>query len=214
MLVSCRMRPPPCSRIAGSTARVISAAAKKLTSICARNCPGENSSAAPSEPSPAILASTSMRPNRSSAVRTACARAAASVTSSATASAASGCGAASAWSASARRAASAARSPRARTASARARPKPLDAPVMNHVLLMLAPPSGHEASRRSGQRSEAAAGCSEIKGTGHRLAESVQIVPSDHGATIRRRRRGDRLGDGAAASDYPIRPLFEGCRAP
>ena len=40
MLVSCRMRPLRCARIVGSTARVISAAAKKLTSICSRSCIG------------------------------------------------------------------------------------------------------------------------------------------------------------------------------
>ena len=81
------MCPLACARIAGSTRRVISAAAKKLTSICSRNCSGENSSTAPSEPRPAMLARTSMRPKRSSAASTAVSRASASVTSSPTASA-------------------------------------------------------------------------------------------------------------------------------
>src|SRR6185437_6076043 len=133
MLVSCSMWPWPCERITGSTARVISAAAKKFTSIWSRNCSGVNSSAAPSEPRPAMFAKTLMRPKRLSVAETAFSREPALVTSSDSASVLSGLLAASCSTASVRRAPIAMQSPRSKATSARARPNPLEAPVMNQV---------------------------------------------------------------------------------
>src|SRR5215217_4758777 len=76
------IRPPPCSRMWGSTARVIRIEPKTLVSNSARACSIELSSAAPAMPKPALLTSTSMRPDRSSSSRTAAATEASSVTSS------------------------------------------------------------------------------------------------------------------------------------
>src|SRR3954470_13528775 len=76
------VRPPPCSRICGSTARVIRIEPKTLVSNSARACSIELSSAAPAMPTPALLTSTSIRPDRSSTSRTTPATDRSSVTSS------------------------------------------------------------------------------------------------------------------------------------
>src|SRR3954453_1345737 len=64
-------RPLPCSRMCGSTARVMRIEPKRLVSNRARACSIELSSAAPETPTPALFTSTSMRPDRSSTARTA-----------------------------------------------------------------------------------------------------------------------------------------------
>src|SRR4051794_19344807 len=64
------IRPLPCSRICGRTARVIRIAPKTLVSNSARACSIELSSAAPATPTPALLTRTSIRPDRSSTART------------------------------------------------------------------------------------------------------------------------------------------------
>src|SRR3954447_22854715 len=76
------IRPPPCSRICGSTARVIRIEPKTLVSNSARACSIELSSAAPAMPTPALLTSTSIRPDRSSTSRNTPATDSSSVTSS------------------------------------------------------------------------------------------------------------------------------------
>src|SRR5215212_3411407 len=76
------IRPLPCSRMWGSTARVVRIEPKRLVSNKARACSIELSSAAPETPTPALLTRTSMRPDRSSTSRTAPATEASSVTSS------------------------------------------------------------------------------------------------------------------------------------
>src|ERR687896_2592379 len=76
------IRPPPCSRMWGSTARVMRIEPKRLVSNSARACSVELSSAAPATPTPALFTSTSMRPDRSSTSRTASATDSSSVTSS------------------------------------------------------------------------------------------------------------------------------------
>src|SRR5215203_194852 len=76
------IRPLPCSRICGSTARVIRIAPKTLVSNTARVCSIELSSAAPATPTPALLTKTSMRPDRSSTPRTTPPTDSSSVTSS------------------------------------------------------------------------------------------------------------------------------------
>src|SRR4051794_35662276 len=76
------IRPLPWSRMWGSTARVIRIEPKRLVSNKARACSTELSSAAPETPTPALLTSTSMRPDRCSTSRTAPATESSSVTSS------------------------------------------------------------------------------------------------------------------------------------
>src|SRR4051794_34652678 len=76
------IRPSPCSRMWGSTARVIRIEPKRLVSNKARACSIELSSAAPETPTPALLTRTSMRPDRWSTSRTAPATESSSVTSS------------------------------------------------------------------------------------------------------------------------------------
>src|SRR5215217_5320370 len=76
------IRPLPCSRICGSTARVIRIAPKTFVSNSARACSIELSSAAPATPTPALLTKTSIRPDRSSTPRTTPATDSSSVTSS------------------------------------------------------------------------------------------------------------------------------------
>src|SRR5215211_2263327 len=76
------IRPLPCSRMWGSTARIIRIEPKTLVSNSARVCSIELSSAAPAMPRPALLTSTSMRPDRSSSSRTTPATDPSSVTSS------------------------------------------------------------------------------------------------------------------------------------
>src|SRR3954463_730522 len=76
------IRPPPCSRMCGSTARVIRIDPKTLVSKSARACSIELSSAAPAMPTPALLTRTSIRPDRSSTSRTTPATDTSSVTSS------------------------------------------------------------------------------------------------------------------------------------
>src|SRR4051795_13678797 len=76
------IRPLPCSRICGSTARVIRIEPKTFVSNRARVCSIELSSAAPAMPRPALLTSTSMRPERPSTSRTPLATDTSSVTSS------------------------------------------------------------------------------------------------------------------------------------
>ena len=76
------IRPLPCSRMCGSTARVIRIAPKTLVSNSARACSIELSSAAPATPTPALLTRTSIRPDRSSTSRTTPATDSSSVTSS------------------------------------------------------------------------------------------------------------------------------------
>src|SRR3954452_20566351 len=125
------MAPPPCLRMCGRTARVSAAGAKKCRSNSARSSSSVVSSTAPTWVRPALLTSTSMRPNSSSAFATAASRCVASVTSSGTAKTRSP-GPRSA-SESVLRAAATTESPRSRTASAMARPKPLEAPVMNQM---------------------------------------------------------------------------------
>src|SRR3954470_4027396 len=60
------IRPPPCSRMCGSTARVMRIEPNTLVSNSARACSIELSSAAPAIPTPALLTSTSIRPDRAS----------------------------------------------------------------------------------------------------------------------------------------------------
>src|SRR5215213_9663543 len=76
------IRPLPCSRMWGSTARVIRIEPKTFVSNSPRACSIELSSAAPAMPRPALLTSTSMRPDRSSSSRTTPATDPSSVTSS------------------------------------------------------------------------------------------------------------------------------------
>ena len=76
------IRPLPCSRMCGSTARVMRIEPKRLVSNRARACSIELSSAAPETPTPALLTRTSMRPDRWSTSRTAPATDSSSVTSS------------------------------------------------------------------------------------------------------------------------------------
>ena len=57
-------RPERCPRITGSTARVTFIGPNRLVSICARTCSGVISSKKPAKKLPALLTSTSMRPNR------------------------------------------------------------------------------------------------------------------------------------------------------
>jgi hypothetical protein len=76
------IRPLPCSRMCGSTARVIRIAPKTLVSNSARACSIELSSAAPATPTPALLTRTSIRPDRASTSRTTPATDSSSVTSS------------------------------------------------------------------------------------------------------------------------------------
>src|SRR5215208_2274729 len=76
------IRPLPCSRMWGSTARVIRIEPKTLVSNNARVCSIELSSAAPAMPKPAVLTRTSIRPDRSSTSRTTPSTDPSSVTSS------------------------------------------------------------------------------------------------------------------------------------
>src|SRR4051794_15846373 len=76
------IRPLPCSRICGRTARVMRIEPKRLVSNSTRACSIELSSAAPETPTPALFTSTSMRPDRSSTSRTTAATDSSSVTSS------------------------------------------------------------------------------------------------------------------------------------
>src|SRR5215211_1564 len=76
------IRPLPCSRMWGSTARVIRIEPKTLVSNSARVCSIELSSAAPAMPKPALLTRTSIRPDRSSTSRTTPSTDPSSVTSS------------------------------------------------------------------------------------------------------------------------------------
>jgi hypothetical protein len=55
----------------GSTARVTVIGPKRLVSIWLRTCCGESSSKKPPKKLPALLTSTSMRPNRATAAATA-----------------------------------------------------------------------------------------------------------------------------------------------
>ena len=59
------IRPPACARMCGRTALVIRITPKKLMSNTRWSCAMELSSAAPPAPTPALLTSTSIRPNRS-----------------------------------------------------------------------------------------------------------------------------------------------------
>ena len=56
--------PPSCARMCGRTALVIRITPKKFTSNTRWACSMELSSAAPPAPTPALLTSTSIRPNR------------------------------------------------------------------------------------------------------------------------------------------------------
>src|SRR5215213_688471 len=76
------IRPLPCSRMCGSTARVIRIEPKTLVSNSARACSIELSSAAPAMPTPALLTRTSIRPDRWSTSRTTPSTDPSSVTSS------------------------------------------------------------------------------------------------------------------------------------
>lgn len=64
------VQPERCLRMNGSTARVIFIVPKILVSICWRISFSDISSKYPSNPYPALLTSTSIRPNRSKAVST------------------------------------------------------------------------------------------------------------------------------------------------
>src|SRR5215216_1685245 len=75
-------RPLCCARMWGRTALVMRMRPKTLTSKTIRSWATELSSLAPDEPMPALLTSTSMRPDRSSTSRTAPATDTSSVTSS------------------------------------------------------------------------------------------------------------------------------------
>src|SRR5215211_5155689 len=70
------------ARITGSAARVTLIGPKKVVSICARNSSGLSSSKNPALKLPALLTSTSIRPNRSTAAATAASASVGSVTSS------------------------------------------------------------------------------------------------------------------------------------
>jgi hypothetical protein len=74
--------PERCLRITGSTARVTVIGPNMLVSIWRRTCCGESSSKKPPKKLPALLASTSMRPNRATAAAKARSALCASVMSS------------------------------------------------------------------------------------------------------------------------------------
>src|SRR5215217_4518834 len=78
-------RPERCARITGSAARVTLTGPKNVVSICARNSSGLSSSKKPALKLPALLTSTSTRPNLSTTAATAASASAGSVTSSLTA---------------------------------------------------------------------------------------------------------------------------------
>ena len=78
-------RPERWARITGSAAPVTLTGPKKVVSICARNSSGLSSSKKPALKLPALLTSTSIRPNRSTAAATADSPSAGSVTSNLTA---------------------------------------------------------------------------------------------------------------------------------
>ena len=63
--------PKRCVRMTGSTARVRLIGPNNVVSICARNASGLSSSKKPALKLPALLVSTSIRPNRSTAAWTA-----------------------------------------------------------------------------------------------------------------------------------------------
>ena len=76
--------PDRCARITGRAARVTLTGPNRVVSICARNSSGLISSKNPALKLPALLTSTSIRPNRSTATWTAASASAGSVTSSLT----------------------------------------------------------------------------------------------------------------------------------
>ena len=80
------IRPERWARMIGRVARVTLIGPKKVVSIWARNSSGVSSSKNPALKLPALLTSTSIRPNRSTATLTAAPASAESVTSSLTAS--------------------------------------------------------------------------------------------------------------------------------
>ena len=117
------MRPPPCFRMTGRTARFMFTMPKKFTSNCRRaSCVGVNS-IAPEMPKPALLMRMSMRPSRCRTSATAASTCASSVTSA--------CRCITPGSAfSARRLSSYTFRPRPRRARAACRPMPELPPVM------------------------------------------------------------------------------------
>ncbi len=135
MLETCTMCPDPCSRMIATAACVIQSAPNTLVSNWPRASSSVISSIAPNWPKPALLTTTSSEPKRSAACCTAAMPASRSVTSSRRGSTASPCRSTSASRAEVSRAVAATRSPRSSAASAHSRPKPLDAPVMNHVFM-------------------------------------------------------------------------------
>ena len=127
-------RPERWARSCGSAARVTLTGPNRVVSICERNASGVISSKNPAWKLPALLTSTSSRPNRSTAAATAAFAAAGSVTSRATARRSSCSPSASAM-LSARRAVATTACPAASAALARSTPRPRPAPVMSHTCL-------------------------------------------------------------------------------
>ena len=78
------MRPPPWARSTGSAALVTFTTPSRLASICSRKSSGVMSSIAARLAYPALLTTTSIRPNAATPAATAACAAATSVTSSAT----------------------------------------------------------------------------------------------------------------------------------
>jgi hypothetical protein len=76
--------PARCPRMIGRVARVTLTGPNRVVSICARNSSGVSSSKNPALKLPALLTSTSIRPNRSMLAWTAAEELAGSVTSRAT----------------------------------------------------------------------------------------------------------------------------------
>jgi hypothetical protein len=117
----------------GSTARVTVIGPNRLVSIWLRTCCGESSSKKPPKKLPALLTSTSMRPNRSTAAATARSALCASVISSRAASRFS-CSPTACATVSGLRPVATTLWPAVRAARAKRVPMPRPAPVINQVL--------------------------------------------------------------------------------
>ena len=128
--------PAPCATKRGSTAAMPFSTPPMLTSIIRVHSSVFSAAMGDSGMMPALLISTSTRPNRVSAASAKVAKPAASVTSSACQATLSPSSSASACSRSVRRAPMNRRAPVAASSRTVASPMPLDAPVISTVLLM------------------------------------------------------------------------------
>src|SRR4051812_1670580 len=185
---NCRKCPERCRRNTGSAAWVTRTTPKRLVSSCARNDSSVVCSTGALSACPALLTTTSSRPNVSSAAWTAASTAAPSVTSRATVHTRLPKRSARPASCRGSRAVATTVSPASRTAVLMARPKPRLLPVTSQVLVMVSSSRGDSGSR-------------DGRGDGGELG--VEVGSLDAGLGGVRHQEGQHGGDHRQAGQGP-----------